>query len=149
MSTGFRGFWSADAGYRFQSSTSTINIISLCLPTQKLFLKIGNLAGDFILERLNFSWSGAQDLSSDDDGPLTKVRSASTHFDSTQRRDLALLDRYIATTHNNGLVIYVTPYIVFSVASRTEEVEHDAGKSYNQLPDIFPDLIKQRQAASY
>ena len=111
-------------------------------------MKIGNLAGDFILERLNFSCSGAQDLSSDDDGPVTKVRSASTLFDSTQRRDLALLDRYIATTNNNGLVIYVTPYIVFSVA-RTEEVEHDAGKSYNQLPDIFPNLTKQRQAASY
>ena len=146
-------FWSADAGYRFQSSTSTINIIiSLCLglPTQKLFLKIGNLAGDFILERLNFSWSGAQDLSSDDDGRVTKVRSAMipTLFDSTQRRDSAL-DRYKATTNDNGLLlIYVTPYIVFSVA-RTEVVEHDAGKSYNQLPDIFPNLTKQRQAASY
>ena len=54
------------------------------------------MVGDFILERLNFSWSGAQDLSSDDDGPITKVRSAmipTTLFDSTQRRDLALLDR--------------------------------------------------------
>ena len=99
-----------DAGYRFQSSTSTINIISLRLglPTQKLFLKIGNLAGDFILERLNFSWSGAQDLSSDDDGPLSRrYDPLPTLFDSTQRRDLAL-GRYIATT-SNGLLIYVSP----------------------------------------
>ena len=94
-------FWSADAGCRFQSSTSTNSNTSLCLGfllTQKLFLKIGNVEGDFISERLNFSWFDAQDLSSNDDGSVTKVRSATTVFDSTQRRDLALLDRYIATT---------------------------------------------------